>query len=251
MSGALVVNIGTLTSPWISGAHAAVAGAAAPAGPGAGPGRRRRHRLPPRGCAGLDRAPAPDHPRQRLGDPGLGRGRRRRQGRRQHRQGVGRRRGGQGLAASTGAVVAATGAVDLVTDGTRTVEVANGHELLTRTTASGCALTALIGAWVAVLDDPLHATAGALAAYGVAAELAAAKAGRLRQLRPRTPRRAGFPRRRHRGEAGPGSHDARLRPRPLPRHRPRHVRRPRARAHGRRGRRRRRHHGPAPRRRDA
>ena len=76
---------------------------------------------------------------------------------------------------ATGAVVAVTGAVDLVTDGSRTVSVANGHALLTRTTASGCALTALIGAWAATLADPLEATAGALAAYGVAAELAATK----------------------------------------------------------------------------
>ena len=77
------------------------------------------------------------------------------------------------LAAATGAVVAVTGAVDLVTDGERTLRVANGHALLTRTTASGCAVTALIGAWAAVLPDPLEAAAGALAAYGVAAELAA------------------------------------------------------------------------------
>jgi hydroxyethylthiazole kinase len=80
------------------------------------------------------------------------------------------------LAAATGAVVAVTGPVDHVTDGSRTLEVANGHALLTRTTASGCALTALIGAWVAVLDDPLHAAAGALAAYGIAAEFAAEQA---------------------------------------------------------------------------
>jgi hydroxyethylthiazole kinase len=80
------------------------------------------------------------------------------------------------LARESGAVVAVTGAVDLVTDGSRSVTVANGHELLTRTTASGCALTALIGAWVAVLADPLEATVGALAVYGVAAELAAAEA---------------------------------------------------------------------------
>ena len=43
------------------------------------------------------------------------------------------------LAAATGAVVAVTGAVDLVTDGKRTLRVANGDPLLTRTTASGCA----------------------------------------------------------------------------------------------------------------
>ena len=122
---------------------------------------------------------------------------------------------------ATGAVVAVTGAVDLVTDGSRTLTVANGHELLTRTTASGCALTALIGAWAAVLDDPLEATAGALAAYGVAAELAAAQAAGLRQLRPGAARRPGRARRRHRGAAGADRMRRTLRARPLPGHRSR------------------------------
>ena len=80
------------------------------------------------------------------------------------------------LAHSSRAVVVATGAVDLATDGERVVRVANGHPLLTRITASGCALTALIGAWAAVAEDPLEAAVGALAAYGVAAELAAERA---------------------------------------------------------------------------
>ena len=80
------------------------------------------------------------------------------------------------LARNSGAVVAATGPVDLVTDGERVRRVANGHPLLARTTASGCALSALVGAWVAVVADPLDATTGALAAYGCAAELAARKA---------------------------------------------------------------------------
>jgi hydroxyethylthiazole kinase len=177
MSGALVVNIGTLTSPWISGAHAAVAGARRagrpwvldPVGVGATAFRREAARalivLQPR----IIRGNASEI--LALAERGAG------------GRGVDSTAGAsaaadaaKALALSTGAVVAATGAVDLVTDGTRTVEVANGHELLTRTTASGCALTALIGAWAATLDDPLHATAGALAAYGVAAELAAAKA---------------------------------------------------------------------------
>jgi hydroxyethylthiazole kinase len=84
-------------------------------------------------------------------------------------------KGAASLALLTGSVIVVTGAVDLVTDGRRTLRVANGHPLLTRTTASGCALTALIGAWAAVLDDMALAAAGALAAYGVAAEIAATK----------------------------------------------------------------------------
>ncbi len=176
-SGALVVNIGTLTRDWIEGAHAAVAGALAagrpwildPVGVGATPFRRET-------AAAL----IAQQPRIIRGNAseimalaGSGSG----------GKGVDSTTGSDAaaesaarLARDTGAVIAVTGAVDLVTDGSRTLTVANGHELLTRTTASGCALTALIGAWAAVLDDPLEATAGALAAYGVAAELAAARA---------------------------------------------------------------------------
>jgi hydroxyethylthiazole kinase len=177
MSGALVVNIGTLTREWVEGAHAAVGGAVEagrpwildPVGVGATSFRRetaqallaRRPRII-RGNASEIMALAGAGAGGKGVDSTAG----------SEAAGESARR----LAAATRAVVAVTGAVDLVTDGSRTLTVANGHELLTRTTASGCALTALIGAWAAVLADPLEATVGALAAYGVAAELAAARA---------------------------------------------------------------------------
>lgn len=177
MSGALVVNIGTLTHDWIEGAHAAVEGAVGagrpwildPVGVGATSFRRettqallaRRPRII-RGNASEIMALAGTGAGGKGVDSTAG----------SEAAGESARR----LAAATGAIVAVTGAVDLVTDGSRTLTVANGHELLTRTTASGCALTALIGAWAAVLADPLEATTGALVTYGVAAELAAARA---------------------------------------------------------------------------
>jgi len=80
------------------------------------------------------------------------------------------------LARRSGAVVAVTGEVDLVTDGSRVVRVANGHPLMTRVTAVGCALTALTGAAAAVCPDPLRAAVDALAILGVAGERAAAVA---------------------------------------------------------------------------
>jgi hydroxyethylthiazole kinase len=76
-------------------------------------------------------------------------------------------------AASLQAVVALTGAVDHVTDGTRSTFGENGHALMARTTAMGCAATALVAAFVALLPtDPLAAAAGALVAIGVAGEIA-------------------------------------------------------------------------------
>jgi hydroxyethylthiazole kinase len=79
----------------------------------------------------------------------------------------------RGLAGRLGCVVAVTGAVDYVTDGTRTLSVSNGHPMMTRVTALGCSATALVGAFVAVHDDPLFATAAALAVIGLAGEIAA------------------------------------------------------------------------------
>ena len=75
-------------------------------------------------------------------------------------------------------VVAATGAVDLITDGERVVRLANGHELMTRVTALGCALSAVVAAFCAVEADVFEATVSAIAVYGVAGEMAAEQASR-------------------------------------------------------------------------
>jgi hydroxyethylthiazole kinase len=69
--------------------------------------------------------------------------------------------------------VALTGAVDWVADGGRFVAIENGHPLMTRVTAMGCAVTALIAAFAAIERDGFAAAAAALLAAGVAAEIAA------------------------------------------------------------------------------
>lgn len=80
------------------------------------------------------------------------------------------------LARSLRCVVAATGATDVVTDGTRVVRLSNGSPLMSRVTALGCALSGVVGAFLAVTDDPFKATLAALAVYGVAGDMAAARA---------------------------------------------------------------------------
>jgi hydroxyethylthiazole kinase len=80
-------------------------------------------------------------------------------------------------AAVLGLVVSVTGAIDHVSDGERGLSVANGHELLAAVTGTGCMSTALTGCFLAVKrDDPLAAAAEALAAFGVAGEEAALQA---------------------------------------------------------------------------
>jgi hydroxyethylthiazole kinase len=70
-------------------------------------------------------------------------------------------------------VASVTGAVDHVSDGERVHEVANGHPLLARVTGTGCMTSAITGCFLAVTADPLAAAAEALVAFGVAGEDAA------------------------------------------------------------------------------
>ena len=84
------------------------------------------------------------------------------------------------LARRCGSVVAVSGPIDLVTDGDRVVRLANGHELLTRLTGGGCALGAVMAAFLgaarATEHDALTAVAAASLVYTIAAEHAAAVA---------------------------------------------------------------------------
>jgi hydroxyethylthiazole kinase len=86
-----------------------------------------------------------------------------------------------------GLIASVTGPVDHVSDGERTLAVANGDPLLAAVTGTGCMSSALTGCFLAAKPDaPLEAAAVALAAFGVAAEDASA------------------------GAAGPGTFHARL-----------------------------------------
>jgi hydroxyethylthiazole kinase len=75
-------------------------------------------------------------------------------------------------ARALGAVAAVTGPVDHVSDGTRAAAVANGHPLLASVTGTGCMSTAMTGCFLAVAE-PFDAAVSALVAFGVAGEDAA------------------------------------------------------------------------------
>ncbi|REJ04422.1 hydroxyethylthiazole kinase [Microbacterium bovistercoris] len=81
------------------------------------------------------------------------------------------------LAREHGSVVAVSGEVDLLTDGESEVRIANGTALLTRVTGGGCALGAVMAAFLGAaqgMDIPaLHAVAAASVVYEIAAERAA------------------------------------------------------------------------------
>jgi hydroxyethylthiazole kinase len=80
-------------------------------------------------------------------------------------------------AARMRAVIGLTGERDFVSDGKRLVTVANGHPLMSTVTAMGCAGSALVAAFLAVEKDSWRATVAALIAFGVAGEMAGARAG--------------------------------------------------------------------------
>jgi hydroxyethylthiazole kinase len=80
----------------------------------------------------------------------------------------------QQAARALGCVAAVTGVVDHVSDGNRTLAIANGHELMATVTGTGCMATAITGCFLGVRgDQPFEAAAEALVAFGVAGEDAA------------------------------------------------------------------------------
>jgi hydroxyethylthiazole kinase len=70
-------------------------------------------------------------------------------------------------------IVALTGDVDIVSDGRRRIAIANGDPLMAAVTTMGCAGAAFVCAALAVEADAWLATPAALAAFGVAGEVAA------------------------------------------------------------------------------
>lgn len=76
------------------------------------------------------------------------------------------------LAEELDTVLAVTGETDLVTDGDRVFNIANGHCMMPYVTGTGCSATTIVGAFAAVDPDSVTAAATALAFFGLAGEMA-------------------------------------------------------------------------------
>jgi hydroxyethylthiazole kinase len=184
IADALVVNIGTLSPPWVEAMHQAAAVAADrgipwvfdPVGVGATPYRTKT------GIDLLERRPTVvrGNASEILALAGAAEGGKGVDSAHQAADAVD---AAAELAERTGGVVAVTGATDVVTDGSATVTVDGGHPMMSRITALGCAASALVGAFAAVGDDPFAATVSALAVLGVAGERAATDAAGPGSLR--------------------------------------------------------------------
>lgn len=84
------------------------------------------------------------------------------------------------FAQKTGAVIAITGAIDVVADGKTAYCIRNGHPMMSAVTGTGCQLSAMTAAFVTANPaHPLEAAAAAVAAMGLAGELAQRRCTKL------------------------------------------------------------------------
>lgn len=174
---ALVVNIGTLSPPWVTGMRLAAARACAlgkpwvldPVGVGATPLRTATALQ----LCGMKPSVVRGNASEILA---LAEANRTTRGVDSTDSSSSALASGEKLARSFGTVVTISGAIDYVTDGQRVLHVENGHEMMTLVTGMGCTATALIGAFLAVQPDPLLAAAQAMAVLGVAGEIAVSRA---------------------------------------------------------------------------
>ncbi|PKA99839.1 hydroxyethylthiazole kinase [Flavobacteriaceae bacterium MAR_2009_75] len=71
-----------------------------------------------------------------------------------------------------GSVVCISGKIDIVISQHGKCYIKNGSELMTKVTGLGCSATAIIGAFIATIDDTFEAVTAAMALMGIAGELA-------------------------------------------------------------------------------
>lgn len=175
IAGALVINIGTLSDPWIDAMAAAARKAAErgipivldPVGAGATPYRTDTARdLISTAAPAIIRGNGSEI--MALCDPGA------------FTKGVDSGSAadqaldaGHTLFRDCGATVCITGAIDYIVRDKVVAEVKNGHDMMPRVTGLGCTATAICGAFAAVNGDTAAAAAHAMAVMGIAGEMAA------------------------------------------------------------------------------
>lgn len=83
--------------------------------------------------------------------------------------------GAKALSQVYGGTVCASGEDDIVSDGTQTVRIRGGHEMMPFVTGLGCTATAICAAFTAIDRDPFTATAHGMATMAIAGSMAAEK----------------------------------------------------------------------------
>ena len=72
-----------------------------------------------------------------------------------------------------GSIVCISGETDIIIGNGKQSFIRNGNALMTKVTGLGCSSTAVIGAFIAVIDDKHEAVSAAMALFGICGELAA------------------------------------------------------------------------------
>jgi hydroxyethylthiazole kinase len=72
-----------------------------------------------------------------------------------------------------GAVICISGETDIIIGSQQQVRLSNGHVMMTRVTGLGCSASAVIGAFVAVVNDHVEAVTAAMSLFSIAGEIAA------------------------------------------------------------------------------
>lgn len=70
------------------------------------------------------------------------------------------------------AIVCISGETDIILNQNQSIQIKNGHALMTKVTGLGCSATALIGAFIGVTEDTIYGTAAAMSLLGIAGEMA-------------------------------------------------------------------------------
>jgi len=176
IAGALTINIGTLSAPWVESMKAAATAATAASVPWV-LDPVAHFATPYRTKAALDLlALKPAIVRGNASEiialaGGAGSGK----GADSGDSVIDAQSSAQALAESHGCVVSVSGPVDFITDGTRSASISGGSDLMPKVTALGCSLTALVGAYAAVAPS-LDATIAAFVHFAEAGEEAAKSA---------------------------------------------------------------------------
>lgn len=77
------------------------------------------------------------------------------------------------LSESAGGIVSVSGPTDLIVNGSKVVRVGNGHPMMTIVTGMGCSASAITGAFAAVNANLFQAAIHAMAVMGIVGEMAA------------------------------------------------------------------------------
>ncbi len=87
------------------------------------------------------------------------------------------------LAKERNCAVVITGPEDIVSNGEKTFGVKNGHKMMGKVVGTGCMAASVLGAFNAVETDSLKASVSALVAYEIAGEIAAQKTNKPMQFK--------------------------------------------------------------------